>query len=133
MSTDVDDTTPGLSAFVADEIAALLGRRRMSKAELARRLKVDETWVGKRLSGRTAFGLDDIERIAPVLGVDATELLPPRSERSERVTHRYLPGERVIGTIGATTPLSITASGHSVTRTRPLVGMSRRPHTPVST
>jgi len=48
----------------------------MSGAQLARAIDRSEMYVSRRLRGETAFDLDDLERIADVLGVTAMDLLP---------------------------------------------------------
>lgn len=63
----------------AEEIRALLARRRISAAELARRTGLKQSTLARRMTGETAFDLDDLELIAEVLGVQVTDLLP-RSE-----------------------------------------------------
>jgi len=68
-----------LRAAVAEEVRALLGRRRMTAIELARRIGKSHTYVGRRLNGETAFDLDDLERIAVILSVSVTDLLPGRA------------------------------------------------------
>jgi transcriptional regulator with XRE-family HTH domain len=65
-----------LELFVAGELRAHLGRYSVSRSELARRLDVDNTWVGKRLSGETAITLGDLQRMAQALGVVAENFLP---------------------------------------------------------
>lgn len=68
-----------LSAQVADEVRAMIGRRDSSKAELARRLDVSHTWVTNRLAGHVPISLDDLQRIAEALDVQITDLLPSRA------------------------------------------------------
>jgi transcriptional regulator with XRE-family HTH domain len=71
-----------LSDRVAEEIRGLLGKRRMSASELARRLEVSRSWVSLRLTGAQAIDLNDAERIAyeldttvgDLLGLDGEEL-----------------------------------------------------------
>ena len=87
MSTDALAPATGLTAGVASEIRAQLGRQSISRSELARRLDVDDTWVGKRLNGRTEISLTDLERIARVLSVTVVDLFP-RDRRA--VTGGYL-------------------------------------------
>lgn len=87
MSADVIAPGDGLTAEVASEIRARMGRDNVSRAELARRLKVEDSWVGKRLNGRTEIGLSDLQRIARALGVPVIDLLP-RSER-DAVTLKF--------------------------------------------
>lgn len=55
-----------------------MGRRRISGAALARELNVSPAWVSYRLTGTQPIDLNDLERIASVLGVDVTDLLPAR-------------------------------------------------------
>ncbi|MDG4791880.1 helix-turn-helix transcriptional regulator [Micromonospora sp. WMMD1102] len=67
-----------LRELVAEEVRALLGRRQMSGAKLATAIDRSEMYVSRRLRGETAFDLDDLERIAGVLGVQVADLLPKR-------------------------------------------------------
>ena len=69
-------TQATLSVRVADEINAMLGRRRMAKSELARKLGVSHTWVTNRLAGTTPIDLNDLDRIARAIGVPVQSLLP---------------------------------------------------------
>jgi transcriptional regulator with XRE-family HTH domain len=64
-----------LSDRVAEEIRGLLGKRRMSASELARRLEVSRSWVSLRLTNAQAIDLNDAERIAYELDVTVGELL----------------------------------------------------------
>jgi transcriptional regulator with XRE-family HTH domain len=88
MSDDVA-TRGTLRADVAEEVRALLGRRRMSSVALARGIGKSHTYVWRRLSGETAFDLDDIEAIARILSVRLVELLPAAERRREGVTYQY--------------------------------------------
>jgi transcriptional regulator with XRE-family HTH domain len=65
-----------LSERVAEEIRAMLGRKRMSGRQLATKLGVSQTWMSTRLSGTTPIDLNDLEKIARVLDVEVTDLLP---------------------------------------------------------
>lgn len=60
----------------AEELRALLARRRMSVSELARRLGVAQSYMARRVDGRVALDLDDLESIAAILGVEVADLLP---------------------------------------------------------
>ena len=64
----------------AEEIRVLLARRRVSAAELARQTGMKQSTLARRMTGEIAFDLDDLEKIADVLGVSVTDLLP-RSAR----------------------------------------------------
>lgn len=68
-----------------DEVHAWMGRRRMSGAELARRLGKPQSSVARRLDGRQTMDLDDLEMIAGALGVNVAELLAEATRK--RVTH----------------------------------------------
>jgi transcriptional regulator with XRE-family HTH domain len=96
MSADVQHTRT-LSDQVAEEIRVALARQRISGRELARKLEVSPNWVSLRITGAQAIALNDLEKIAAALGVDALDPLP--REPRER-TSRYLPGEHVLTTVG---------------------------------
>lgn len=64
-----------LRGQVAEEVRVWLARRRMSGAELARRLGRSQTFVAKRLDGRQAFDVDDLEQVASILEVSAAQLI----------------------------------------------------------
>lgn len=72
-----------LSDHVAEELRALLARRRMSGRDLAKRLGTSPSWVSYRLTGTTEIGLTDLERIAAELGVEVADLLPAPARRSD--------------------------------------------------
>lgn len=75
-----------LSARVAEEIRAVLARRRMSGRQLATHLGVSQTWMSSRLSGSTPIDLNDLERIASVIGIEVVDLLPRPTEGRTVVT-----------------------------------------------
>src|SRR5688572_5078834 len=79
MSTEVAETTK-IAADVAAEIRAQMGRQNVNRAELARWLNVEDSWVGKWFNGRTEIGVSDLGRIAHALGLRIVDLLP-RAER----------------------------------------------------
>jgi BetR domain len=80
----MDDAVRPLPAFrqlVAAEVRAHLARHKMSGRELSRRLGEANTWATRRLSGDVPFDVDDLERVAQVLGMAAMDLLreiPPQ-------------------------------------------------------
>jgi transcriptional regulator with XRE-family HTH domain len=80
-----------LSERVADEIRAMLGRKRTSGRELARKLGVSQAWVSYRLTGHQEIGLNDLERIAAALDVEVADLLPATqpATRRTRLTGSY--------------------------------------------
>lgn len=88
MSNGVQLTSLDMTGLVAEEIRAMLGRRRMSGRELARKLDVSPSWVSYRLTGTQEIGLNDLARIADALGVGIVDLLP-REQRGGRPTDGY--------------------------------------------
>ena len=88
--TTTPTVDPGsLTARVAEEIRALMGRKRVSGAALARSLGVSEAWISYRLSGKQTIDLHDLERIADVLHVAPVMLLPPDVRRPGSPTEEY--------------------------------------------
>jgi transcriptional regulator with XRE-family HTH domain len=85
MSIDAGRQPTDLSERVAEEIRALLGRRRMSGRELARRLDVSPSWVSYRLTGQQPIDVNDLSAIAAALDVSVISLLPAE-ERKREVT-----------------------------------------------
>lgn len=76
MTTTPEQRTATLSELVAEEIRALMGRRRVSQAQLARGIGKTEMWVSLRLRGRQPIDLNDMMLIAGELGVGIHDLLP---------------------------------------------------------
>lgn len=76
MAVDEPRTQTRLTDLVAEELRALLARRRISGRELARQLEESPSWVNYRLTGHTPIGLNDMQRIAEALGVGLVDLLP---------------------------------------------------------
>ncbi|GGK89547.1 hypothetical protein GCM10012284_24340 [Mangrovihabitans endophyticus] len=68
-----------LREHVAEEIRVLLARKRMSGSELARRTGIKQSTMSRRMTGETAFDMDDLEAIAAVLEVEVADLLPKTS------------------------------------------------------
>lgn len=69
------ESTGQLRDQVAEEVRVWLARRKMSGAELARRLGRSQTFIAKRLDGRQAFDVDDLEQVGHILGVSAADLI----------------------------------------------------------
>lgn len=63
------------SQRVAANVRAELGRHRKSQADLAQALGRSQPYVSRRLVGRVAFGVDEVEQIAGWLGVPVALLL----------------------------------------------------------
>lgn len=98
MSDTTTQDAVRLREYVAEEIRALLGRRKMSATQLAKLMGVSQPYVWRRMTSETAFDLDDLQRIATILGAEVTDLLPRPSEgrvittggqRDAKDTHYY--------------------------------------------
>lgn len=74
--TQANERTATLSALVAEEIRALMARRKMSGRDLAAQLGVSPSWISYRLSGKQPIDLNDMASIAHALGVGVHQLLP---------------------------------------------------------
>jgi len=81
----VEPAATTMRDLVATEVRAWLGRRRISGAELARQMGKSQTWVARRLDGRQAFDVDDLEQVAAVLNLHVSDFFPSPDGRS--VTH----------------------------------------------
>lgn len=79
MSIDVT-LSATLSERVAEEIRALMARRRVRQTQLAREIGVNDQWLSVRLRGVQEIGLNDLARIADGLGVDPSALITGTAE-----------------------------------------------------
>lgn len=79
----------------AEEVRALLARKRISATELARQMGVSQAYVWRRLDGRTAFDLDDLERVALLLGVPILTLLPADLKDPQTIVGLLRPADRM--------------------------------------
>lgn len=72
--------------LVADEILALMGRRRMNQTALAREINMSQPALSRRLNAELAFDLDELVRIADALESSVGALVATiRSGRFARV------------------------------------------------
>lgn len=76
MSENVTASVTPMRELIAEEVRALLGRRKLNASELARRLGVSQPYISRRLTGDTAFDVDDLEKIAQILNVEVADLFP---------------------------------------------------------
>ena len=65
-----------LRELTAAELRATLARRRISAAELARRLGWSQAYMARRVDGRIALNMDDLDKIRAELGISLDDLLP---------------------------------------------------------
>lgn len=72
------DDASFVRAAVAEEVRSALARKRMSGAELARRLHKSEAWVSRRISlnPTQTFDVVELTLVASHLGVTVKELIP---------------------------------------------------------
>lgn len=67
-----------LQLKVAEEVRVVMTRQCRSQTEVAKALGQPQQWLWRRLSGRTPFSVSEFIRIADFLGVEVTDLLPPK-------------------------------------------------------
>lgn len=77
-----------LNERVAEEIRAILARRRLSATELARQMGVTQSYLARRMTGVQPLDLDDIQRVARALDVQPLALFSAAETGS---TLRYSP------------------------------------------
>jgi transcriptional regulator with XRE-family HTH domain len=91
--TQASERTATLSQMVAEEIRALMARRRMSGRQLAVELGVSPSWVSYRLTGAQPIDVNDLMLISRALGVGVHDLLPPPNlAATARTGHSRLAG-----------------------------------------
>lgn len=69
-------TTVSLREYTAGELRAHLARERISVSALARRLGWTQSYLARRVDGRVAFDLDDLEKVTAELRIQVADLLP---------------------------------------------------------
>lgn len=68
-------TLSGIRGAVATAVRVELAKRNMSASELARRAGMKQQRLARRMTGGTAFDVDDLVAIADVLGIEPGELV----------------------------------------------------------
>ena len=64
-----------LSEVVAANIRAEGARRGWTQSDVATRLGQSRMWVSDRYRGRTPWTIDELDRVAELLGLDTVDLL----------------------------------------------------------
>jgi DNA-binding Xre family transcriptional regulator len=105
-------TTQTLNAYVAGEVRAMMGRKRVTGRQLAQQLNVSHMWISYRLTETTPIQLDDLERIADALDVEVAELLPTPARRTVNKTSSPPP----VRTTGPRSQRVLLAPGHALER-----------------
>jgi transcriptional regulator with XRE-family HTH domain len=60
--------------YVAEELRAEMGRKRISMSELARRMDVEHTWLYKRLTGTIPLRFGEVFEIANLLDLPLDQI-----------------------------------------------------------
>ena len=77
----MNTATSSLREQVAEEVRALLARRRLSARKAAEALGKTEWYMSRRMTGKTAFDIDDLAALADLLDVPVTDFFPVRMGR----------------------------------------------------
>lgn len=67
------------SETVAEEVRAMMARRRLYGIDLVEPLGISQTQVAKRVRGDLAWSLDELDALAGVFGCEVADLLPGRA------------------------------------------------------
>ena len=67
---------------VAEEVRSIMARRRITGAELARRMDRPQSNVARRLTGEIAWDVNDLSLVAEALEVDIRDLVEPLRSRA---------------------------------------------------
>jgi transcriptional regulator with XRE-family HTH domain len=131
--TQASERTATLSALVAEEIRALMARRRISGRQLATQLEVSPSWVSYRLTGTQPIDLNDMALIAGALGVGVHDLLPPpevaATALNKNLARPQVPARKhVARTTGGRSPVHTRADS-----VRPVSAVPLNRRRPVST
>lgn len=86
--TAVPGVGPALRDRVAEEVRALMGRRRTTGAQLARAIGAPQSSLQRKLSGRYPLDIDDLEAIAAYFSVSVISFFPAQ-KRAEGITLDY--------------------------------------------
>lgn len=71
----VTENPSPLRERVAEELRAILARRKMTATTLAELTGLTQPYLSRRMTGDVAFNIDDLDKIASVLEVPVTALL----------------------------------------------------------
>lgn len=94
----LDGMTGPWSEATAENVRAVMARKRRRGTELARVLGLSQTAASRRMSGLTPFDVNELCETAAWLGVPITDLLPePREGAYLRTTEGYGPGNHLPG------------------------------------
>lgn len=77
---------PGLSAAVASEIRAEVGRQGLSRRRISTELGYSPSYLDRRFSGKVPFRLDELDRVAAYLKLTVPGVISEATERLRRTT-----------------------------------------------
>ncbi len=80
---------------IREQLSQLVRESGMTKAEIARRIGEDPTWVNSRVRGSTEVKGDDIPRLASALGVSARAFFEPTPATPASTTDSRLVRDRL--------------------------------------
>ena len=72
-----------LTQRVAEEVRALMARRRISQEVAAQAIGRSQSYMSRRAKGEMPFDVTDLERLAKLLDVPVTQLLPRLDSNQE--------------------------------------------------
>lgn len=65
-----------MSLKVADQVRAEMARRRVKQKDLVSALEMAQPAVSRRMNGKVPFNVDELAKIAELLGVRIVDLIP---------------------------------------------------------
>jgi transcriptional regulator with XRE-family HTH domain len=74
MTKVMEPRTGELRGRVAEEVRALMARRRISGVQLSKEIGRSHVYLSRRLNGHTAFDVDDLEAVARIFEVPVSAL-----------------------------------------------------------
>jgi transcriptional regulator with XRE-family HTH domain len=113
------DEQRSLKTYVAEEVRAQLARRKLSASRAAKAIGWSQPYISRRLTGETAFDLDDLEALAGLLEIPVGSLFGLQADPPRVLT--MVPARSSVGgrtTASYSTPQSnkITESCREVTK-----------------
>lgn len=117
-------TQPRLRETIAAEIRVAMVRRQVTGTALAAALGKSQAYVSRRLSGDTAFDVDDLETIAATLQVKVADMIG----HAERGDGTYVSvGNRVQDVTGALVTGTFEMPNHPIVAAAVPLPRPRRP------
>lgn len=64
-----------MQAAIADEVRALIARRRISGSDIARRMNVEQTWLSRRITGQVPWSVPELMLVLGIMNEDIAKVL----------------------------------------------------------